>query len=98
MEQERVFECCTRKKASWDGRYYIVRLPREIVHFLEEKKIPVDELLIEGIWQIAERAYRVHLIFGDYKKKPTEYKETSKEEPDNEKDEVYNEDDYVVLR
>jgi len=94
MEKERVETGCTPKKASFDGKNYRIQLPRIDVYFLEEKKIPIENFVIEREWREKERIYSVHLIFGNYRKKSKSVHKTSQEEPDENDDES----DYVVLK
>ena len=47
---KRIFEYCTNKKVSFDGKCFLIRFPKKIVQFLIEKKIPTDEIVLEGIW------------------------------------------------
>lgn len=82
MEKERVFSLEINKKASFDGKSYIVRLPAELVHFLEGKNIEIDQMTLKGIWNLEDESYGVLMIFKN---------------KNGEKKESYDEKDFVVL-
>lgn len=84
--EEKVLEFSTIKKASFDGKSYLIRLPAELVRILEERKIPVENILLEGIWNLKNNTLCVLMIFGE--------KPENEKKPANEKED----EDYVVLR
>lgn len=62
---QRVIQISIVKKASFDGKSYIIRLPAEIVRFMQQRNIPVENIVVEGVWEPKEGVFYVLLIFGE---------------------------------
>ena len=93
MESEnRVVEFRTLKRASFDGKSYVIRLPSEVVRFLKERGISVEDMVLEGIWKLKERIFGVLMIFGN--SEGSAEQETTQGK-DNHPDDA---NDYLVLK
>lgn len=84
--EKRILEFQAAKKASFDGKAYLIRLPAEIVRFINDRGIQTEDVLMEGVWSMEDGTLSVLMIFG---KKFIETKSNQIEEKEDE--------DYVVL-
>lgn len=98
--EAKVIEIRTSKKASFDGKSYLIRVPSQVVRFFKERGISVEDIILEGIWELKEKVFGVLLIFGDIKEGSTvQGKEPKVDDKSlyDENKEPDDQDDYVVL-